>query len=90
MSCGWSCPVDAVSRRLPTGAAGVRAQVRSCGNCGGESGIGVGFLLGLRYLLRIIPPTAPLSYSSYGAGTIGQTVANVPSGLSLQMICPER
>jgi hypothetical protein len=28
----------AVGRRLPTAAARVRAQVRSCGICGGQSG----------------------------------------------------
>jgi hypothetical protein len=39
-------------------------------------------LLVLRFPLPIfIPPTAP--HSSSGAGTIGQTVADVPSGLSL-------
>jgi hypothetical protein len=35
---------QAVSRRLPTAAAPVRAQVRSCGICGGQNGTGVGFL----------------------------------------------
>jgi hypothetical protein len=46
-----------VSRRLPTAAAPVRAQVRSCG---GQSGIGVGFLRVLRYPLPfLIPPNAP-------------------------------
>jgi hypothetical protein len=47
-----------VGRRFPTAAARVRSQVRSCGICGGQSGIGAGFLR-------------------------GQTVAYVPSGLSL-------
>jgi hypothetical protein len=28
---------QAVSRRLPTAAAGVQAQVRSCGICGGKT-----------------------------------------------------
>jgi hypothetical protein len=37
-----------------------------------------------RFLLPIlIPPTAPHSSLSSGAGTIGQLVADVPSGLSL-------
>jgi hypothetical protein len=56
---------QAVSRRLPTAAAQVRAQVRSCGTCGGQSGTGVGFLRVLRFPLPIlIPPIAPQSPSS--------------------------
>jgi hypothetical protein len=35
---------QAVSRWLPTAAARVRSQVRSCGTCGGQSGTGAGFL----------------------------------------------
>jgi hypothetical protein len=31
---------QAVSRRLPTAAAGVRVQVRSCGICGGQEALG--------------------------------------------------
>jgi hypothetical protein len=51
-----------VSRRLPTVAARVRAQVRSCGICGGQSGTGASFLRVLRFPLSIlIPPTAPHS-----------------------------
>jgi hypothetical protein len=73
---------QAVSRRLPIAAARVRAQVRSCGICGGQSGTGAGFLPVLRISLPIlIPPTA--SHPSSGDGTIVQLVADVPSGLSL-------
>jgi hypothetical protein len=34
---------QAVGRRLPTAATRVRAQVRSCGICGGRSGTGADF-----------------------------------------------
>jgi hypothetical protein len=60
----------------------VRAQVRSFGICRGQSDTGAGSLRILRFPLPIlIPPTAP--HLSSGAGTIGQLVADVPSGLSL-------
>jgi hypothetical protein len=49
--------------------------------CGGQSGTRAGVLRVLRFPLPIlIPLTAP---HSSGAGTIGQLVADVPSGLSL-------
>jgi hypothetical protein len=49
----------AVSRRLPTASGRVRYQVRSCGNCDGQSGTGAGFLLVLWFPLPIlIAPTA--------------------------------
>jgi hypothetical protein len=54
-----------VSRRLPTAAARIRAQVRSCGICGGRSGTEAGFLRELRFPLPIlIPPTTPHSSST--------------------------
>jgi hypothetical protein len=59
--------------------------VRSCGICGGQSDTGAGFIRVLRFPLPIlIPQTTPYSSSS-GAGTVGQLVADVPSGLSLTL-----
>jgi hypothetical protein len=53
-----------VSRRLPTATAMVRAQVMSCGICGGQNGTGAGFLRVFRFPLPIIiPPTVPRSSS---------------------------
>jgi hypothetical protein len=75
---------QAVSRRLPTAAARVRARVRSCGICGGQSGTGAGFLRVLRFPLPIlIPSTAPHSSSIIRGWYNGPIVAAVPSGLSL-------
>jgi hypothetical protein len=55
---------QAVSRRFPTAASRVRAHVRSCGICGGQSGTGADFLRVLQFPLPIlIPPTAPHSSS---------------------------
>jgi hypothetical protein len=54
---------QAVSRRFTTAAARVRAQVRSCAFCGGQSGTGASFIPVLRFPLPIlIPPTAPHSH----------------------------
>jgi hypothetical protein len=76
---------QAVSRRLPTAAAQVRVQVRSCGICGGQSGIRAGFLRVILFPLSIrIPPTAPQSSSSIIWGWYNKpVVAAVPRGLSL-------
>jgi hypothetical protein len=85
----YSCAIAwAVSRRLPTAAAWVQAQVRSCGICGGQSGIGAGFLRVRRFTLpilihRLLHIHHHHHYPSSGAGTIGQLVADVRSGLSL-------
>jgi hypothetical protein len=58
-----SLPIaQAVSRRLPTATARVRAQVRPCGIFGGQSGTGAGFLQVLLFPLPIlIRPSAPHS-----------------------------
>jgi hypothetical protein len=69
---------QAVSRWLPTAAARVRARVWSSGICGAGSG----FLRVLRFPLPFIPPNSPSSQSP-GAGTIGQYVADVLSGPSV-------
>jgi hypothetical protein len=69
--------VQAVSRWLPTAAA------RSSGICGGQSGAGAGFLLVLRLPLPIFIPPNFLSSQSPRAGTIGELMADVPSGPSL-------
>jgi hypothetical protein len=59
------CPLNdraiaqAVSRRLPTAAVRVRAQVRSYGICDGQSGTGAGFPLPI-----LIPSTDPHSSST--------------------------
>jgi hypothetical protein len=69
--CGhlWSVEIgraiaQTVSRWLPTAAARVQTQDRSCGICGRQSGTGAGFLRVLRIPLPIlIQPTAPHSSS---------------------------
>jgi hypothetical protein len=52
--------VQAVSRWLPAAAARVCVRA-ACGVCGGQSGIGAGFLRVLRFPLPIIPPNSPSS-----------------------------
>jgi hypothetical protein len=77
--------VQAVRRRLPTTAARVRAHARSCAICCGQSGTEVGFFskyfgFPCQFLFHRLLHTHQLSS---GAGTIGQIVADVPSGLIL-------
>jgi hypothetical protein len=72
-----------VSRRLRNTAVRFRSVVRSRGNCGGQNGTGVGFLLVLRLPLPIlIPPNAP--YSCTIRGWYSRPLkAGVPGRLSL-------
>jgi hypothetical protein len=77
---------QALSRRLPTAAGRVRVQVRSCGILGGQSDTGTGFLRILRFLLPILFHRLLHTHLSPGVGTIGQLVADVPSGFSLTPI----
>jgi hypothetical protein len=75
---------QAVSGRLPIAAARIQYQIRLCGICGGQSGTGAGYPRVFQFPLPIlIPPTAPHSSSIIRGWYIGQTVADVPSGLSL-------
>jgi hypothetical protein len=75
---------QAATGRLPTAAARVRAQVRSCGICGRQSGTGqvfskyFGFPCQFSFNLLL-----HIHHLSSGAGTIGQLVTDEPSGLSL-------
>jgi hypothetical protein len=62
---------EAVSHWLSTVAAWVQSRVWSSGICGGQSGVGAGFVRVLRFPLPFIPPNSPSSQSP-GAGTIGQ------------------
>jgi hypothetical protein len=63
----------------------VRARVWSCGICGGEIGVGTGFLRVLWFPLPIfLPPIAPQSQSPIIWGWYNRpVVAAVPSGFSL-------
>jgi hypothetical protein len=74
---------QAVSRRLSTAAARVRAQLRSCEICGAQSGTGAGFLRVLRVPLSSFLWLLHIHHVSCEARTIVQLVADIPSGLSL-------
>jgi hypothetical protein len=54
---------QAVTLRLSTPAARVRARVTSCGYCGGQCGTGTRFLRVLPFPLPSIPLTVPYSSS---------------------------
>jgi hypothetical protein len=67
---------QAVSRWLPTVAARVRAQVKSCRICGRLSGIEAGFLRVLWFSLPIlIPLTAPQSSSTIILGWYNRPIS---------------
>jgi hypothetical protein len=67
---------QAVSRRLPTAAARVRAQIGSCGIYGGQTSTGARFLRVLRFALPIlIPPTDPRSSPSIIRGWYNRPVS---------------
>jgi hypothetical protein len=75
--------VQAVSRRFSTAVDRVRAQVRSCGICGGQSGTGAGFPKSFDFpypfsFLRLLHTLHNLLSS---AGITGGIAAGVPSGL---------
>jgi hypothetical protein len=61
---GGCAVAQTISHQLPTAVGQIRAWVRSCGICGGQSGTGAGFLRVLEFPLPSIPPTAPHSSSS--------------------------
>jgi hypothetical protein len=101
-NCSGRAIAQAVSRRLPTAAARVRAQVRSCAIYGGQkhNRSGMVAVLGPFEALPCYihtyggqSDTGPgslrvlrlhhIHHPSSGAGTIGQLVADVQSGLSV-------
>jgi hypothetical protein len=56
---------EAVSRWFPTAAARVQFRVWSSGICGGQSGVGAGFLRVLRFPLPVIAQISPSSHSKW-------------------------
>jgi hypothetical protein len=61
---------QAVSCQIPTTAAGVRAQVRWCGICGGQSSTAVGFLRLLRFAIWNTIPPGPKKCPTYQVDTV--------------------
>jgi hypothetical protein len=83
---GGHAIAQVVSCWLPTAVVRVRSQVRSCGICGGQSGSGAGFSKYFGFPCQFSFHRLPHTHHHHllsGAGTIGQTVADVPGGLSL-------
>jgi hypothetical protein len=78
-----SAIAQAVSRRLPKAAVRVRFQVTSCGIFGGPSSTGAAFLLAFQFLCQFSFHQILHTHLSSVAGTTGQLVADVASGLSL-------
>jgi hypothetical protein len=74
---------QAVSRPLPTAAVRVRAQIRSLGFVVNKVALGQVFSEYFGFPCQIsFHRLLHTHHLSSGAGTIGQTVADVPSGLS--------
>jgi hypothetical protein len=73
--------VQAVSRRLPTAAARVRAHVTSCGICCVQRDTGAGFSKYFEFSCQSFFRLLHTHHHPSGAGTIGQTDADVSSWL---------
>jgi hypothetical protein len=72
-----------VSRHIPNAATQVLSQFKSSGICGGQSDTGAGSSEFFGLFCQFSFHQMLHIHLSYGAGTIGQLVADVPSGLSL-------
>jgi hypothetical protein len=83
--CPGSAIAQTVSRKLPTAAARIRSHVKSCGICGGQSGTAEGILRVLSFPCQISFHQMLHTQLSSGAFTVGQLVADVPSGLSFTL-----
>jgi hypothetical protein len=75
---------QAVSHRLPTTAARVISQIRSCGICGRQNGNGADFLrvFGFPCQFSFHRLLHTHHHLSFGAGTTDQIVADIPNELS--------